>query len=197
MINIAVFASGSGSNAENLVKYFENYKSTRVHMIFCNNPQAYVLQRAEKLNIPSFVFGKSEFYESDFVLQLLLKHKIDFIVLSGFLWLVPSAIIEKYKGRIINIHPALLPKYGGKGMYGNKDHQAVEKSGDSMSGITIHSVDENFDRGKILFQAIIPLDTNDSATEIAEKVHTLEYQFFPKIIGYYIDRYTDSKDKTD
>jgi phosphoribosylglycinamide formyltransferase-1 len=187
MLNIAVFASGSGSNAENLVRGFENHESIRVRLILCNNPNAFVLERAEKLNVPAVVFGKSEFYESDFVINTLIDNEIDFIVLAGFLWLVPAAIIEKFEKRIINIHPALLPKYGGKGMYGERVHRAVRESGDSQTGITIHLVNKNFDEGQILFQAVIPVNSDDSVSEIAEKVHDAEYRFFPKITKYYIE----------
>ena len=149
MKKIAIFASGSGTNAQNIAEYFLASGDITVSLILANKPEAYVLERAKKLGIPSMVFTRKEFYESAIILDVLLKNKIDFIVLAGFLWLVPDNLLKTYSGKIINIHPALLPKYGGKGMYGEKVHQAVIQSGDKQTGITIHFVNDHYDEGEI------------------------------------------------
>ena len=153
MSNLAIFASGSGSNAENIVKFFKNDPNIHIRLILCNKPNAYVIERAKGLRIPSIVFNRSDLYENGQVLEILKKNRIDFIILSGFLWLIPSQIISEYPNRILNIHPALLPKFGGKGMYGNRVHEAVIKNHEIESGITIHYVNENYDEGNIVFQA--------------------------------------------
>jgi phosphoribosylglycinamide formyltransferase-1 len=186
MINIAIFSSGSGSNAENFVHFFKNHTSIRVSLILCNNPNAFVLERAKKLNVPSVVFTKNDFYASDTVEKILTDDGIDFIILAGFLWLVPVSLIEKYPHRILNIHPALLPRYGGKGMYGERVHCAVKQAGDLQTGITIHLVNHHFDEGQILFQSIIGIEKDDSVAIIAEKVHAAEYRFYPQISAFYI-----------
>lgn len=182
MKNIAIFASGNGSNAQNIVKYFKNNLTVNVSLILTNNSEAFVLERAKQLNIPSFVFKRKDFYESNLVLDILTENKINFIVLAGFLWLVPKKMLKKYPNRIINIHPALLPKYGGKGMYGARVHQEVYESGDTETGITIHYVNERYDEGEIIFQKKIPIDSSDTPDIIAEKIHILEHEYFPKII---------------
>jgi len=179
---IAIFASGSGSNAENIIKYFDNSSIVNVSCILCNNPSAYVIERAKNLNIEYLLFDKNDFYNSEKVLNYLIERKIDLIVLAGFLWLIPKNIINKYNYRIINIHPALLPKYGGKGMYGDKVHKAVYENRESITGITIHYVNENYDEGDIIAQYKVVIDDEDTTQTIAKKVHELEYEYFPPII---------------
>ncbi len=182
MKRISIFASGSGSNAENIVRYFSGSDEVECALILSNRPDAKVLDRAKKLGVPSMVFNRQEFYHSDIILERLLETGTDLIVLAGFLWLVPENLLRTFKNRIINIHPALLPKYGGKGMYGMKVHDAVKKSGDEVSGITIHFVNERYDEGEIIFQAECPVEQGDTPESIAEKVHELEYRYYPKVI---------------
>ena len=180
--HIALFASGSGTNVQNIAEYFKDHSSIVVSVVLSNNKDAYVLERARNLGIPSMVFSREDFYKSDKIIQLLTDQEIDLIVLAGFLWLVPDNILQAYSGRIINIHPALLPKYGGKGMYGERVHQAVKDSGDTLSGISIHYVDEHYDEGQIIFQATCEVTPDDTPETIAHKVHKLEYEHYPKII---------------
>jgi phosphoribosylglycinamide formyltransferase-1 len=182
MRNIAIFASGSGTNAENIIKYFSNRKSAKVSLILSNKREAYVLKRAEAHDIKSVFFERNDFYDSGKVLKLLLDSKTDLIVLAGFLWLVPSDILDYFQGKIINIHPALLPKYGGKGMYGDKVHKAVIENHEPESGITIHYVNSVYDAGDIIFQARCRVDKADTPETLATKVHALEYRHFPEII---------------
>ena len=182
MINIAIFASGSGTNAENIVEYFRSSDRIRVSLILSNKANAYVLERAKILGVPSIVFTRQDFYESDNILDLLQENEIDLIVLAGFLWLIPDNILDFFPRRIINIHPALLPKYGGKGMYGDKVHQAVIQSGDKRTGISIHYVNNKYDDGEIIFQDSVEVQPGDTAESIAQKVHKLEYKYFPGII---------------
>jgi phosphoribosylglycinamide formyltransferase 1 len=179
---IAIFASGSGSNAENIALYFKGNQQAEVSLILSNRADAFVLERARKLGIPSMVFRRSEFYETEKVLEVLREYRIDLLVLAGFLWLVPDYLLKAYPWRIVNIHPALLPKYGGKGMYGEKVHQAVRESGDKVSGITIHYVNEHYDEGQIIFQATCDVTPADTPETIAQKVHKLEYEHYPKEI---------------
>ena len=180
--NIAIFASGSGTNAEQIISHFKGSSSGRVKILCSNKTDAYALVRAEKHNIPTCIFSRDEFYKSDKVVELLKDEKIDLIVLAGFLWLVPLNLIRAFPDKIINIHPALLPKYGGKGMYGIHVHQAVIDSGDAESGISIHYVNEKYDEGKIIFQARCIIDRDDTPETLAEKIHQLEYEYFPKVI---------------
>lgn len=182
MRNIAIFASGSGTNAENIIKYFSNKKSAEVKLVLSNKPEAYVLKRAEAHQIKSFIFDRHDFYYTGKILKLLQEYKIDFIVLAGFLWLVPEDILRNYPSRIINIHPALLPKYGGKGMYGDKVHKAVIADQEPESGITIHYVNNIYDSGDIIFQRRCNVEKNDTPESLAVKVHALEYRYFPEII---------------
>lgn len=182
MKNIAIFASGSGTNAENIISYFSTKNSAKVALVLSNKRDAFVLERATRLHVPSYFFERSEFYETGFVLNYLISFKIDFIVLAGFLWLVPGNILKKYSGKIVNIHPALLPGYGGKGMYGDHVHSAVIKDGDKESGITIHFVNESYDEGDIIFQAKCKVDPSDTPYTLAQKVHSLEYQYYPRIV---------------
>jgi phosphoribosylglycinamide formyltransferase-1 len=182
MINIAIFASGSGSNAENIIKYFKDNKNIHVKLIVSNKSDAYVLERAKKLNIQSAIFNKTDFNESEKVIETLKANNINFIVLAGFLLKVPQNIIDAFPNKIINIHPALLPKFGGKGMYGDNVHKAIIQAKETESGITIHYINENYDEGNIIFQAKCEVLPTDTYQNVADKVHELEYQYFPKTI---------------
>jgi len=188
MKRIAIFASGSGSNAENIIRYFSTKENTKVTLILSNNPQSFVLKRAERLNIKGIFFDRNDFYKSDRIINILLEEKIDFIVLAGFLWLVPDNIINKYAGRIINIHPALLPAYGGKGMYGDAVHKAVIENREKESGITIHFVNNEYDKGAIIFQAQCVVEPHDDYASLADKIHNLEYEHFPRVIEEVINK---------
>ena len=181
-MNIAIFASGSGTNAENIVKYFSESAEISVKLIISNIKNAFVLERAKNLNVQSAYFGRDDFYKSENVLNLLENEKIDLIVLAGFLWLVPENLLKRFENRIINIHPALLPKFGGKGMYGMNVHKAVRAENEKESGITIHYVNEKYDDGEIIFQASFSINEKDTPETIAEAVHKLEYEFYPMII---------------
>ncbi|NLO72112.1 MAG: phosphoribosylglycinamide formyltransferase [Porphyromonadaceae bacterium] len=180
--NIAIFASGSGSNAENIIKYFENSNVFNFPVIISNRKNAYVHERANRLNINSVTFSKSDFETGEAILEILRENRVDAIVLAGFLLKIPEILINAYPDKIINIHPALLPKYGGKGMYGDHVHRAVRASGDTESGITIHYVNKNYDEGNIIFQAKCNVESTDSYEDIANKVHALEYEHFPKVV---------------
>ena len=182
MKKLAIFASGSGSNAENIALYFSNKPEFEISAILSNNANAFVLSRAKTLNIPTLVFSRSEFNETDKIIDFLAEKKIDFVVLAGFLWLLPLNLLRKYPDSIVNIHPALLPKYGGKGMYGINVHKAVVKNKEKESGITIHMINEKYDEGKIVFQAKCKVNPKDTPEDVAERIHKLEYEFFPKII---------------
>jgi len=186
MYRISIFASGSGSNAENLVRYFMYHADIVVDSIVSNVADAYVLERAKKLDVETFVFSRKDFRAGEKVLQLMEERKVDLIVLAGFLQLIPEVLVKRFP--LINIHPALLPKHGGKGMYGMRVHQAVKESGDKESGITIHLIDEKYDEGEILFQKTCPVLDDDSPEDIANKVHQLEYEFFPKVVENYLLR---------
>jgi phosphoribosylglycinamide formyltransferase 1 len=177
---IALFASGSGTNAQNIIEYFVENECIVVDSMWTNNPNAYALERAKKFGVDTFVFTKDEFGNTNKVVEELQKREIDLIVLAGFLWLIPKNLIQNF--RIINIHPALLPKYGGKGMYGMKVHEAVVEHNDAESGISIHFVNEKYDEGEIIFQAVCPVLPSDSPEDVANKVHQLEYKYFPSVI---------------
>ncbi|MFI5155318.1 MAG: phosphoribosylglycinamide formyltransferase [Chitinophagales bacterium] len=179
---IAIFASGTGTNAQKIIDHFRNRKDVQVALILSNNPAAGVLKIAEREEIANHVIDKERFFRSDSYLQLLKEKKIEWIVLAGFLWKVPSSLIKAFPNRIINIHPALLPKYGGKGMYGARVHEAVLAAHDKESGITIHYVDEIYDHGKIIFQATCQISENDDPDSLAKKIHALEWLHFPKVI---------------
>ncbi len=179
---IVIFASGSGTNAQNIIEYFEDHGIIEVAMVFSNKKDAYVLERAAKFNVPTVVFDRKTFYDTTDILQILLKNEISFIILAGFLWLIPQIIIKSFPNRIVNIHPALLPKYGGKGMYGKYVHQVVLESGDKESGITIHYVNEEYDKGDIIFQTRCEVKPEDDPETLAQRVHQLEYIYYPKII---------------
>lgn len=182
VIRIAIFASGAGTNAENIANYFKGNKRIKVALILSNKKDALVLQKAEKLNIKSHYFNREEFSNSQTVLDSLKAEKINFIILAGFLWLIPKYLIDNFPKKIINIHPALLPKYGGKGMYGDKVHQKVIDNNETESGITIHYVNENYDEGNIIFQSKCKITPNDNPQTLANKIHELEYKYFPKTI---------------
>ncbi len=182
MKRIAFFASGSGSNVENIVSYFKDSSSFEFPIIISNRKNAYVHERALRLNIPSVSFKKEDFRSGEEIVKLLREERIDAIVLAGFLLKVPNAIIQAYPNMIINIHPALLPKFGGKGMYGDNVHRSVKEAGETETGITIHYINDEYDEGDIIFQASCPVTSDDTAESIAEKVHQLEYEHFPKII---------------
>jgi phosphoribosylglycinamide formyltransferase-1 len=181
MKNVALFASGSGSNVENILQYFENNREIAFPVIVSNKKEAYVHERAKKWQVPSYFFKRTGF-EDGSVLELLRENKIDFIVLAGFLLKVPENLLKAYPHKIINIHPALLPKFGGKGMYGSHVHEAVVANGEKESGITIHFVNENYDEGRIIFQAKCEVLATDAADDVAAKVHALEYEYFPAVI---------------
>jgi len=182
MRNIAIMASGSGTNAENIIKYFSNKKIAKVSLVLSNRREATVLKRAEALDVKTCFFEYDDLYSSDRILELLLRSKTDLVVLAGFLWLVPENILETFEKRIINIHPALLPRYGGKGMYGDRVHKAVLANGDRESGITIHYVNKYYDEGDIIFQARCKVAPSDTPESLATRVHALEYEHYPGII---------------
>ena len=181
MKRIAVFASGSGSNAENLINYFNDSELADISVIFCNRKEAGVRQRAERHSVP-FIYFTPDQLKDGTVLGKLKQYRIDFIVLAGFLLKIPKDLIEAYPDRIVNIHPALLPDYGGKGMYGMRVHEAVVEAGEQETGITIHYVNENYDQGEIIFQATVEVYEDDSPEDVAEKVHELEYKYYPQVV---------------
>lgn len=180
--NLAIFASGSGTNAENIISSFKDDPKIEVKLVLSNKPNAGVLHRAKKLGVPSKVFDRNTFYQSDEILDLLKSEQVDWIILAGFLWLVPANLLQAFPDKIINIHPALLPAYGGKGMYGEKVHQAVIENKEKASGITIHLVNEKYDEGRVLFQASCEVESFDTPDSLASKIHQLEYKYFPSVI---------------
>ena len=182
MHNIAIFGSGSGTNAENIIKYFAKSDTVRIAVVLSNNREAGIHARVRNLGVPSFTFSFAQFREGSLIVDKLAEYHVDFIVLAGFLQLISPVIIDVYRERIINIHPALLPKFGGKGMYGSNVHQAVIAAKETETGITIHYVNERYDEGTIIFQAAFPILPGDSADDIAAKVHALEYKHFPQVI---------------
>ena len=187
---IAVFASGSGSNAENLVRYFDRHTTISVSLILSDRASAYVLQRAANLSVESAVFPRAQFTQEDAdnpVAAYLKTHDIDLVILAGFLGKIPKVLIQQYPDKIINIHPALLPKYGGKGMYGSRVHQAVIAAKEPVSGITIHLVNEVYDDGRILFQVRCDVATEDSPEDLAKKIHSLEHAHFPQVVENYVN----------
>ena len=177
---IALFASGSGTNVQNIIEYFAHNEKVKIDSVWSNNPSAFVLERSKRSGIETFVFSKEEFRNTSKVVETLKKREVDLVVLAGFLWLIPINLIQNFP--IVNIHPALLPKYGGKGMYGLKVHQAVIDNQENESGITIHFVNEKYDEGKIIFQAKCEVSNTDCAEDVAFKVHQLEYKYYPEII---------------
>ncbi|MFW0716945.1 phosphoribosylglycinamide formyltransferase [Pedobacter sp. N23S346] len=179
---IAIFASGSGSNAQKLMEHFKRSNDIEISLVLTNNADAYVLQRADNFEIPTHIFDKHEFYKTEEVIDLLKNLDIDFIVLAGFLWLIPQNLIAAYPGRIVNIHPAILPKFGGKGMYGDHVHNAVIAAGENEGGITIHYVDENYDEGEYIYQARYKIDKGDNLEMIKFKGQQLEHLHYPRIV---------------
>lgn len=177
---IAIFASGSGTNAQNIFEYFYDNEKVAIDSLWANKPDAYALKRAEKYGVDNFVFNRQQFYQTNELLETLRNRKVDLIVLAGFLWLIPDNLIQNFQ--IINIHPALLPKYGGKGMYGMNVHKAVVENKETESGISVHFVNEKYDEGELIFQAKCPIYENDTPEMVAEKIHLLEYKHFPEII---------------
>ncbi len=182
MKNIAIFASGAGTNAENISRYFSNSDSVRVAVVLSNNKNVGVHGRVRALGIPSFVFSRDEFVEGTKVLAKLAEYHTDLIVLAGFMNKISKALLDAYPGKIINIHPALLPKHGGKGMYGMHVHEAVVAAKEKESGITIHYINENYDEGDIIFQSTCSVLPTDTAEDVATKVHALEYAHYPEVI---------------
>lgn len=189
---IAVFVSGSGSNAENIVQHFRQTQTGEVALMVCNNPTAFALQRATRLQVPALVIDKKTFQQKQTLLEILQAQRIDWVVLAGFLLLVPPYLLEAYPQRVINLHPALLPKYGGKGMYGMHVHEAVVANHETETGITIHYANEHYDEGQIILQAKCALDTSDTPETVAQKIHELEYAHFPKAIEQEILKKTTS-----
>jgi phosphoribosylglycinamide formyltransferase 1 len=187
-IHIAILASGSGSNAENIFNYFSRRNDIEISLILSNKAEAYVHKRAERLCVPSLTMSKQDLENSDKILKVFKNYKIDFVILSGYLMRIPKELILAYPNRIVNIHPALLPKFGGKGMYGDKVHRAVVESGESESGITIHYVNENYDDGAIAFQIKCDISKNDTPEDVASKVHALEYKYYPSIVDKIIKK---------
>ncbi len=185
---IVIFASGSGTNAENIIKFFQKSRSTEVIAVLSNRRSAGALRRAHDLNVKALLFDKDALYNSHDVLNILKDMDPDLIVLAGFLWLFPTNIIKAFPNKIINIHPALLPKYGGKGMYGSKVHESVIDAKEKESGITIHYVNEKYDEGQTIFQATTPVHENDTAETLAEKIHELEYRHFPEVIQQLLEK---------
>ena len=183
MKKMAIFASGAGTNAENIIRYFAQGDQARVELVLCNRQGAGVLARAASLGVESVVFDRDTFYNSDRIVNLLRDRGIDYVVLAGFLWLVPSSLIAAFPNRIVNIHPALLPKFGGKGMYGDRVHRAVVEAGEKESGITIHRVNEHYDSGAIVAQFRVPVEPTDTPDQVAAKVHALEYAHYPEVIA--------------
>ena len=183
---IAIFASGSGTNAEAIFKHFSDNQLVDIVGLLSNNPKAFALERAKNHNIPTLTFNRNTFYETHDVLDWLKANSATHIILAGFMWHIPAYMTDAYPDQIINIHPALLPKFGGKGMYGMRVHEAVKTSGETETGITIHLVNDVYDDGKILFQKTCPVDSKDTPEQIAEKVHALEHKNYPKIIERWV-----------
>ena len=179
---LLLFASGNGTNAENIIRYFSKKQSAEVVVVLSNNPHAGVLKKAQKQNVPTAVFSRTDFSETEKILSILASYHPDLIILAGFLWKIPPEVVRHYPRRIINVHPALLPRFGGKGMYGRHVHEAVIKSGETKSGITIHYVNEKYDEGQIIFQKETEISPDETPESLAEKIHQLEYAYFPKVI---------------
>ncbi|GMN09631.1 phosphoribosylglycinamide formyltransferase [Croceitalea sp. MTPC9] len=187
MKRIVLLASGSGSNVENIIEHFHRNDNVEVTAVLTNKNTAHVLERCKRLKVPALYFNRAAFFNTDTVLKLLESQQPDLIVLAGFLWKIPEHLITAFPNKIINIHPALLPKYGGKGMYGNKVHETVKQNKETETGITIHYVNENYDEGAIIHQAKTVVTPEDTSETIAEKVHALEYEHFPKVIEKLLD----------
>lgn len=182
MVNIAIFVSGSGSNCENIIQYFQNNKQANIALVVSNRSDAYALVRAQRLNVPTKVLPKAEFNNQEMVMKLMADYRIDFIVLAGFLLMIPDWLISAYQHRMINLHPALLPKFGGIGMYGHYVHEAVRKANETETGMTVHWVSPVCDRGEIIAQFRTPITPDDTPDDIAAKEHVLEMKHFPQVI---------------
>ncbi len=187
---IALFASGSGSNAERIADYFSNNDDVEITLILSNNPKAGVIERARRLHIPVLLFDRTTFYETNRITQVLQQQRVDLLVLAGFMWLMPTDLVCAFPDRIINIHPALLPKFGGKGMYGHFVHEAVVAAGETESGITIHYVNERYDEGQTIFQATCPVLPTDSPDDVARKVQLLEHEYYPRVVADVLRKIT-------
>ena len=185
---IAIFASGSGSNAQKIMEYFKKHNDAEVSIVLTNNPEAYVLQRADNFEIPSHIFDRREFTKTDDVVNLLKNLQIDLIVLAGFLWLIPENLLKAFPNKIINIHPALLPKFGGKGMYGDKVHQSVLDAHEDESGITVHFVNENFDEGEVIHQSRFRIENDDDIEMLKFKGQQLEHLHYPKVVDQLLKK---------
>ncbi len=179
---IAIFASGAGTNARQIIDYFSNHPSIRVVLVVCNRPQAGVLQLAAQRSVETLLIDRASFYHTEALLDELRHRRVTFLVLAGFLWLIPPYLVDAFRGRILNIHPALLPRYGGKGMYGMRVHEAVHAAGERESGITIHEVNERYDEGSIVLQKSVAIDPGDNPEAIRRKVQALEHQYFAPTI---------------
>lgn len=180
--HIAIFASGTGSNAKKIIEYFKHNPKVAVSLVVSNKAEAPVLKMAQENGVPALVIDRAFFYQTGSILKIFNQYSIDYVVLAGFLWLVPTYLVRAFEGRMVNIHPALLPKYGGKGMYGMRVHEAVKMAGETETGITIHLVNEQYDDGDIVFQAKCPVEPTDSPDDIAQKIHRLEHRYFPEVI---------------
>ena len=190
MKRIAIFASGAGSNAEKIIQHFKNHQLIQVALVACNKPGAGVIEIAKQNNISVLMLDKELFFNSDEYILLLQKEKIDFLILAGFLLKIPARMIAAYPEKILNIHPSLLPKFGGKGMYGQRVHEAVLQSADTHSGITIHLVDEIYDNGKTVFSVTCPVLPGDTHETLARRIHALEHTYYPRVIEDYIVNFT-------
>ncbi len=183
---IAIFASGAGSNALKIMQYFDEHSTISVDLLICNKQGAGVIHHAEKQGVPVLLIEKDRFFRGDAYIPVLQQHRISFIVLAGFLWKIPASLIAAYPNKMLNIHPALLPKFGGKGMYGENVHRAVLDSGEKESGISIHLVNEHFDEGKVIFQSSCPIEPNETPHSLAQKVHQLEHAHYPRVIETFV-----------
>lgn len=182
MTNVAIFVSGSGTNCENIIRYFKDSEEVKISLVLSNKADAYALVRAKNLNVPTAIMNKNDFNDREKMMTLMKEYEIEFIVLAGFLLIVPDFLIEAYDRRMINIHPALLPKYGGKGMWGHHVHEAIKAAGETETGMTVHWVSDVCDGGEIIAQFSTPLSPDDTPDDIAHKEHLLEMEHFPKVI---------------
>lgn len=187
---IAIFASGTGSNALKIMQYFQQHPTISVDLLVCNKPGAGVIHHAEKYSVPVLLIEKERFFRGDAYIPVLHQHRISCIVLAGFLWKIPAALVAAYPNKMLNIHPALLPKFGGKGMYGEFVHRAVLEAGEQESGISIHLVNEHFDEGEVIFQATCPIEANETPHSLAQKIHQLEHAHFSRVIEQFIQKNT-------
>ncbi len=190
-VKIALFASGSGTNVENIAKYFDGRTTAKPVCVLCNKPDAFVLERAKRLGLDSMTFNRADFNDGKRIMEYLNKYKVDMIVLAGFLWLVPQYLIDAYPSRIVNIHPALLPKFGGKGMWGHHVHEAVKAAGETETGMTVHYVTPVCDGGEIIAQYRVAISADDTVDDIAEKEHRLEMEYFPQVVEQVLCSGTD------